>query len=177
MIRIKKYGNRRLYNTETSRYVNLEELAALIRGGETVEVADATSGADLTRDVLLQIVLEAQGGASLFPTGLLHRVIRAQGEHPAQRLLLSQLGTALSLMETQLAAMEERFPWMRAAGTPWSGQAPPPKETPPPPEAPPEEAAESASTTGAPEDPELAALRARLAGLEARLKGRGGARS
>jgi polyhydroxyalkanoate synthesis repressor PhaR len=55
---IKKYGNRRLYDTSRSRYVNLEEIAALVREGKQVQVVDAKSGADLTRVTLTQIIVE-----------------------------------------------------------------------------------------------------------------------
>lgn len=55
---IKKYGNRRLYDTSSSRYVNLDDIAALIRNGKQVQVVDAKSGADLTRVTLTQIIVE-----------------------------------------------------------------------------------------------------------------------
>lgn len=55
---IKKYGNRRLYDTSSSRYVNLEEIAAMIRNGQQVQVLDAKTGADLTRVTLTQIIVE-----------------------------------------------------------------------------------------------------------------------
>ncbi len=176
MIKIKKYGNRRLYDTERSRYVNLDEIAELIRQGETVQVSDVTTGEDLTRAVLLQCVLEMNQGAAVFPAALLHRVIRASGDHPGQRLLLQQLGQALNLVDAQLLAMEEQFPWMKAGAAAWgagSGPSRPASARPEPsPEPPPEDPAQQAPP---PEpkpdaDAELAALRARLASLEARLK-------
>lgn len=174
MIRIKKYGNRRLYNTEASRYLNLDELAQLVADGETVQISDATTGEDLTRSVLLQIVLEVQHGAALFPSGLLHRIIRAGGDHPGQRMLLQQLGQALSLLDAQLMAMEDQFPWMKGAmGAAGRRPGAPRTETPPSREPPPEEQAPPPSPEPAPKadnDAELAALRARLASLEARLK-------
>lgn len=175
MIRIKKYGNRRLYNTETSRYVNLDEIAALIREGEAVQVVDATTGDDLTRAVLLQIVLEVNQGAEIFPPGLLHRIIRSLGDHPAQRFLFQQLGSALSMMDAQIVALEEQFPWMKAGSPGWGATKPGAKpESEPEPE-PTEEATQQPRAEGrrpeAPDtDAELAALRARLASLEARLK-------
>ena len=55
---IKKYENRRLYNTAESRYINLEEITALIRKGGDVQVVDAKTGEDLTRPVLTQIVID-----------------------------------------------------------------------------------------------------------------------
>jgi polyhydroxyalkanoate synthesis repressor PhaR len=64
---IKKYGNRRLYDTSTSRYINLEEIPTLVRNGEEVRVVDARTGQDLRRVTLTQIIVEdAKGG----PTGL-----------------------------------------------------------------------------------------------------------
>jgi polyhydroxyalkanoate synthesis repressor PhaR len=55
---IRKYGNRRLYDTVTKQYVNLDEIAQMIRDGSDVQVVDAKSGADLTRDILTQIIVE-----------------------------------------------------------------------------------------------------------------------
>lgn len=73
---IKKYANRRLYNTETSTYITLHDLAALIREGRNVEVVDAKSGEDLTRPTLAQIILEEDAkGAALLPTGFLKTII------------------------------------------------------------------------------------------------------
>ena len=61
-ITIKKYANRRLYNTETSTYITLADLAHIIREGRNVEVVDAKTGDDLTRATLAQIILEEAGG-------------------------------------------------------------------------------------------------------------------
>lgn len=55
---IRKYGNRRLYDTLTKQYVNLDEVAQMIRGGSDVQVVDAKSGEDLTREMLTQIIVE-----------------------------------------------------------------------------------------------------------------------
>lgn len=168
-IQIKKYGNRRLYNTAASRYVNLDELAGIIRAGETVEVVDASTGHDITRAVLLQLILEVGGGDSLLPVGMLHRVVRAMGEHPTQKMLMQQMSSALNLLDAQFVTLENQFPWLKApipgmaaaAAPSPATQAP---EPPPEPEAPP-----PAAGRGADED-SLDALRARLASLEARLK-------
>lgn len=73
---IKKYSNRRLYDTEESRYVTLDELAQLVRGGVQARVVDAKSGADLTQPTLAQIILESRGAAKLLPVPLLERLIR-----------------------------------------------------------------------------------------------------
>jgi polyhydroxyalkanoate synthesis repressor PhaR len=75
---IRKYANRRLYDTAGSRYVNLEDLAALIRNGTEVQVIDAKTGQDLTRVTLTQIILEdAKGEPSGLPLELLRQLIVA----------------------------------------------------------------------------------------------------
>jgi polyhydroxyalkanoate synthesis repressor PhaR len=73
---IKKYGNRRLYDTEHSRYITLEELTELIRGGEVVEIVDAKTGDDLTQPTLTQVIFEQRAGAAMLPVPLLHQMIR-----------------------------------------------------------------------------------------------------
>ena len=73
---VKKYRNRRLYDTGESRYVTLEEVAATVRGGEDLYVVDAATGADLTQGTLAQIILEGRGAARLLPTPLLLRLVR-----------------------------------------------------------------------------------------------------
>lgn len=110
---IKKYSNRRLYDTTASRYVNLEDLGALVRGGEDVQVLDASSGEDLTRPLLLQLLIESSGGADLFPVGLLHRIIRTHGDSPAQRAALQQLAMGLELLDGQVTRFERQFGWIR----------------------------------------------------------------
>jgi len=73
---IKKYGNRRLYDTGESRYVTLEELSDKVRGGEDVRVVDVKSGEDLTQATLTQIIIEGRGAARLLPVPLLTQLIR-----------------------------------------------------------------------------------------------------
>jgi polyhydroxyalkanoate synthesis repressor PhaR len=73
---VKKYGNRRLYDTARSRYITLEELAGIVRGGEDVRVVDAKSGEDLTTATLAQIIIEGRGAARLLPVPLLVQLIR-----------------------------------------------------------------------------------------------------
>ena len=73
---VKKYGNRRLYDTELSRYITLEELAESIRQGKDVRVVDAKSGEDLTTANLAQIIIEGRGAARLLPQALLVQLIR-----------------------------------------------------------------------------------------------------
>lgn len=73
---IKKYGNRRLYDTESSRYITLGDLTEAIRGGAEAKVVDAKSGADLTQVTLTQIIMEGRGAQKLLPASLLHQLIR-----------------------------------------------------------------------------------------------------
>ena len=78
-ILIKKYGNRRLYDTSRSQYITLDDLAAIVRSGKMVRVVEASSERDLTRAVLLQVLLEQQEALSLLPVELLHALLRVQG--------------------------------------------------------------------------------------------------
>ena len=78
---IKKYPNRRLYDTEISSYITLEDVRQLIVDGETFEVRDARSGNDITRSVLLQIIAEhEQDGQPMLSTQLLSQIIRFYGD-------------------------------------------------------------------------------------------------
>lgn len=80
MIIIKKYSNRRLYDTSRSQYITLEELAGHIRQGEDVQVLDAKSGDDLTQPVLAQIIVESRGAAKLLPSSMLMQLIRMEDD-------------------------------------------------------------------------------------------------
>ena len=74
---IKRYSNRKLYDTEESRYVTLEEIEEMIRGGKEVSVVDATSGEDLTPVTLTQIILESERHhRGTLPTAFLHQLIK-----------------------------------------------------------------------------------------------------
>ena len=81
-ITIKKYANRRLYNTGTSTYVTLEDLALMVKSGEDFVVYDAKSGEDITRSVLAQIIFEQEGkdGQNLLPVAFLRQIIRFYGD-------------------------------------------------------------------------------------------------
>ncbi|HVU41779.1 MAG: polyhydroxyalkanoate synthesis repressor PhaR [Xanthobacteraceae bacterium] len=81
-IEIKKYANRRLYNTGTSAYVTLEDLAGMVKGGQDFIVHDAKSGEDITRSVLAQIIFEQEGkqGQNLLPIAFLRQLIRFYGD-------------------------------------------------------------------------------------------------
>jgi polyhydroxyalkanoate synthesis repressor PhaR len=92
---IKKYANRRLYDTETSKYITLEQLKDLIVSGESISVNDAKSGKDLTREVLLQLVAEQESaGRPILNEAILISLIRYY-DHPLQKLASSYLEAAL----------------------------------------------------------------------------------
>ncbi|MFP7571278.1 polyhydroxyalkanoate synthesis repressor PhaR [Marivita sp. S2033] len=75
---IKRYASRRLYNTETSDYVTLEDIARFIRTGREVQIVDLKSGDDLTRQYLLQIIAEHESrGESVLPTNVLNDLVRS----------------------------------------------------------------------------------------------------
>jgi polyhydroxyalkanoate synthesis repressor PhaR len=81
-VTIKKYANRRLYNTGTSTYVTLEDLAIMVKAGEDFVVYDAKTGEDITRSVLAQIIFEQENkeGQNLLPINFLRQLIRFYGD-------------------------------------------------------------------------------------------------
>ena len=84
---IKKYPNRRLYDTQTSAYITLADVKQLVLDNEDFKVLDAKSNEDLTRSILLQIILEAEaGGAPLFSSSMLAPMIRFYG-HAVQGVM------------------------------------------------------------------------------------------
>ena len=81
-ITIKKYANRRLYNTATSSYVTLENLAQMVKDGVEFVVYDAKTGEDITRSVLTQIIVEEEGkGQNMLPIGFLRQLISLYGDN------------------------------------------------------------------------------------------------
>ena len=78
---IKKYANRRLYNTETSSYITLDHLAAMIREGRDFKVVDAKTDADITHNVLTQIIMEEEArGQTMLPVNFLRQLIAMYGD-------------------------------------------------------------------------------------------------
>jgi polyhydroxyalkanoate synthesis repressor PhaR len=115
---IKKYPNRRLYDTEISSYITLEDVRQLIVEGEQFEVRDAKTGEDLTRSVLLQIIAEhEEHGTPMFSTQLLSQVIRFYGDS-LQGFMGSYLERSMQLFldqqtqfRSQLNSMLGQTPW------------------------------------------------------------------
>lgn len=155
---IRKYGNRRLYDTAARRYVNLDDIAALIRQGKELKVVDAKTGEDRTRVTLTQIITEdARDKPTGLPLELLRQLIVAS-DHARQEFIMWYLKSAFDTYQSVKDALEHRLSNMQsallspaeavkrfmAAGSPTS------------------QAADSAS--------ELEALRQQVAKLEAGLK-------
>jgi polyhydroxyalkanoate synthesis repressor PhaR len=96
-VTIKKYANRRLYNTGTSTYVTLEDLATMVKSGEEFAVFDAKTGEDITRSVMTQIIFEQEnkeGGQNLLPINFLRQLIRFYGDS-MQKFVPSYLEVSL----------------------------------------------------------------------------------
>ena len=106
---IKKYPNRRLYDTSTSTYITLAEVRQLVIDGAQVAVRDAKSGEDLTRSILLQIILEEEaGGAPMFSEAALANIIRFYG-HAMQGFMGAYLEkNAQMFTEVQAKLAEQR---------------------------------------------------------------------
>jgi polyhydroxyalkanoate synthesis repressor PhaR len=93
---VKKYSNRRLYDTADSRYITLEQLVDKIRDGAEVKVVDAKTEADLTQATLAQIIVESRGAAQLLPVPLLTQLIR-MGDDSFAEFLGRYMSAALEL--------------------------------------------------------------------------------
>lgn len=114
-ILVKKYGNRRLYDTAGSRYVNLDDLAAMIRSGKDVRVVDAKTGRDLTRVTLTQIITEdAKGKPTGLPLELLRQLIVASDE-VRQEFLMWYLKSAFDTYEKLQNAVQSRLSEVQSA--------------------------------------------------------------
>ena len=129
---LKKYPNRRLYDTEVSSYITLAEVKAMVLQGVDFEVRDAKTGEDLTRSILLQIILEEEtGGVPIFSAPMLSQIIRFYG-HAMQGMMGTYLEKNLQTFTEIQARLAEQAKGLYdpAAQTPemWSqflkGQAP-----------------------------------------------------
>lgn len=106
---IRKYENRRLYDTTNSRYVNLEEVAQLLQQGNDVQVIDATTNEDITRLILTQIIVEdAKAPNSSFPLDLLRQMVIASGR-ASQESALKYMKAMLDIYQNTYRAMAPPF--------------------------------------------------------------------
>ena len=106
-VTIKKYANRRLYNTATSSYVTLDDLATMVKQGGEFVVYDAKTGEDITRSVLTQIIVEEEGkGANLLPISFLRQLIGLYGDQ-MQWLVPRYLEQAMAAFSSQQEQMRK----------------------------------------------------------------------
>lgn len=119
MLTIKKYSNRRLYDTSESRYITLDELAAKIRGGVDAQVVDARSGADLTQATLAQIIIEGRGAGKLLPVPLLTQLIR-MGDDSLSEFFGQYISVALQLYLQMKQNARRVAPFYPMANVPFS---------------------------------------------------------
>src|ERR1039458_10294106 len=158
VVQIKKYGNRRLYDTAGSRYVNLDAIAALVREGKQVQIVDAKTGQDLTRVTLTQIITEdAKDKPTGLPLELLRQLIIASDE-VRQEFVMWYLKSAFDSYQKVQDAVQNRLSEVQSAIL-----------------SPVDMMKRFLGTTASPplrtdSEPEVEALRKRVAELEARLK-------
>ena len=106
---IKRYASRRLYNTETSDYVTLEDIAGFIRDGREVQIIDLKSGDDLTRQYLLQIIAEHESrGESVLPVNVLNDLVRSYTSQ-AQSVVPQFLAQSFEMLRESQSKMMENF--------------------------------------------------------------------
>jgi polyhydroxyalkanoate synthesis repressor PhaR len=144
---IKKYENRRLYDATNSRYVNLEDVAQILKSGNDVRVVDAATGADITRLILTQIIVEdAKTPDSEFPLEILRQMVVASGR-ASQESAFKYINAMLDVYQNTYRAMAapiNPFDFFQRSGAvreATADSAPPVANTPvaPSPEPPPEE--------------------------------------
>jgi polyhydroxyalkanoate synthesis repressor PhaR len=109
-VTIKKYANRRLYDTESSAYITLDRLAQMVREGREFEVVDAKTGEDITRQVLTQIIVdeEARGGETMLPLNFLKQLIGLYG-NSMQNFVPQYLEAAMDSFQRNQSAVRDAF--------------------------------------------------------------------
>lgn len=143
---VKKYSNRRLYDTEDSRYITLDELAHKVRRGSDVRVVDAKTGDDLTQATLTQIILESDA-ARLLPVPLLIQLVRMKDDALAE-FFGRYVSSALEIYNQARSGVQQVSPYFPFAQMPMqaadaffrlftgAGAPAPPRAAPPPPREP-----------------------------------------
>ncbi len=105
---IKRYGNRRLYNTETGSYVTYQDLIAIIRTGHDIQVIDSTSQTDVTKSVLMQAILEEEKNQSVLPLPFLFQILRSR-EDSIQDFLKNHLAASFDAYLKTKEEFDRRF--------------------------------------------------------------------
>ncbi|MEA3048319.1 MAG: hypothetical protein QOG84_155 [Sphingomonadales bacterium] len=114
---VKKYANRRLYDTESSSYITLERLAEMVRQKRQFKVVDAKSGDDITRQVLTQIIMdeESRGGAEMLPINFLRQLIGLYGDR-MQGLVPQYLEASMEALQRNQAQLRDALAGAFAGG-------------------------------------------------------------
>ena len=108
-VTIKKYANRRLYDTESSAYITLDRLAQMVREGREFEVVDAKTGEDITRQVLTQIIVEEEAhGSTMLPINFLKQLIGLYG-NSMQTFVPSYLEAAMDAFQRNQSTVKDAF--------------------------------------------------------------------
>src|SRR5438132_4033727 len=108
-VTIKKYANRRLYDTESSTYITLDRLAQMVREGREFEVVDAKSGEDITRQVLTQIIVDEESrGTTMLPINFLKQLIGLYG-NSMQNFVPQYLEAAMDAFQRNQSAVKDAF--------------------------------------------------------------------
>ena len=108
-VTIKKYANRRLYDTESSAYITLDRLAEMVREGREFEVVDAKTGEDITRQVLTQIIVDEEArGSTMLPVNFLKQLIGLYG-NSMQGMVPQYLEAAMDAFQRNQSAVRDSF--------------------------------------------------------------------
>ena len=108
-VTIKKYANRRLYDTESSTYITLDKLAAMVREGREFEVVDAKTGEDITRQVLTQIIVDEEArGSTMLPINFLKQLIGLYG-NSMRNFVPQYLEAAMDSFQRNQSAVRDAF--------------------------------------------------------------------
>jgi polyhydroxyalkanoate synthesis repressor PhaR len=119
---IKKYENRRLYDATNSRYINLDEIARMVRDGQELRVVDAVSGEDLTRLILTQIIVEdAKEPDSTFPLDILRQMVVASGK-ATQENMVKYMKSVVDMYQNAYRALTPLGPMDFVPGMPRPSQ-------------------------------------------------------
>ena len=114
---IKRYGNRRLYNTETRSYINYQELAKIVRDGADVQVIDSTTKEDVTKAVLIQVILEEEKNSkTVLPTEFLFQLLRTR-EDSVQDFFKNHLSASFNAYLKTKEEFDNRFRTMLEMAT------------------------------------------------------------
>lgn len=155
---LKKYGNRRLYDTSESKYVTLVEVEAMLQRGADIRVVDAKTGEDLTKEILVQIILEREGARDILPTSFLKQIVRVAGSPWKDSFATAVQHSVVNLVDGQRAVIDAQKTLAtqvaQAMWNPFAAFAPPPQQQ--------QQAAYAPPPAPPARDPEIDRLKAQL---------------